>query len=92
LEYRGHQTVTVKAGQVAVVTMAPPEGLLSVNAQPWANVSIDRKDIGETPLANVKVTLGEHELVFRHPTLGERRQTVLVKAGAATRVSVRFDQ
>jgi hypothetical protein len=92
LEYRGHQTVTVKAGQVVVVTTTLPEGLLSINAQPWANVSIDRKDVGETPLANVKVTLGEHELVFRHPTLGERRQTVVVKAGAPTRVSVKFDQ
>jgi len=84
--------VTVKAGQVATVTMTPPEGLLSINAQPWANVSIDKKDVGETPLANVKVALGEHELVFRHPTLGERRQTVVVKAGAPTRVSVKFDQ
>jgi len=92
LDYRGHETVTVKAGQVARVTTTPPEGLISINAQPWANVSIDKKDVGETPLANVKVALGEHELVFRHPTLGERRQTVVVKAGAPTRVSVKFDQ
>jgi hypothetical protein len=92
LEFRGHQTVTVKAGEVASIVVIAPDGLLSINAQPWANVSIDRKDVGETPLANLKVTLGEHELVFRHPTLGERRQTVVVKAGAATRVSVKFDQ
>jgi hypothetical protein len=34
------------------------------------------------------VRLGSHEIVFRHPELGERRQTVIVTLGSPARVSV----
>jgi hypothetical protein len=50
-------------------------------------VSIDGRDVGETPLANLSVPLGEHQIIFRHPQLGEHRETVVVKAGAPARVS-----
>jgi serine/threonine protein kinase len=90
--YRSQQTVTIKPGETVSLKITPPDGLLSVNAQPWANCSIDRKEIGETPLANVKVALGPHELVCRHPKLGEQRMPVLVRSGEVSRVSVKFDQ
>jgi hypothetical protein len=57
---------------------------------PWATVSIDGNTVGETPLGNVSLPLGEHQIVFRHPQLGERTQKVVVKANAPTRVSVAF--
>ena len=52
---------------------------------------IDGKVVGDTPLANVPLALGEHEVVFRHPQLGERRQTAMVQAGVQTRVSASFN-
>jgi serine/threonine-protein kinase len=60
---------------------------VSINAQPWAQVWIDGNLIGETPLANLTVSAGEHEIIFRHPQLGERRETTIVKSGVQTRIS-----
>jgi len=39
-------------------------------------------------LANLRLPIGEHEVVFRNPQFGERRQTFLVTASEPTRVSV----
>jgi PEGA domain len=57
---------------------------------PWAQVSINGSPIGETPLANVPLAVGEHEVTFRHPQLGEQTQKVIVKSNAVTRVSATF--
>jgi len=66
----------------------PPAGLVSLNASPWAELWIDGRRIGETPLANLSVPPGEHEVVFRHPQLGEKRQGLRVNPGARLRLSV----
>ena len=55
-----------------------PNGTLNINAQPWAAVWLDGNSIGETPLGNLSVVPGEHEIVFRHPELGERRERTMV--------------
>jgi hypothetical protein len=91
LGYRSQYAVTFKAGEITSLTIAIPNGRLSVNAQPWAEVSVDGRVLGETPLANLSIPIGEHELVFRHPQFGERRQTVVVRADIPTRVSTAFD-
>jgi hypothetical protein len=54
---------------------------------PWAEVWIGGKLVGETPLGNLSVPLGDHEIVFRHPQLGEQRQTATVRLDGVTRVS-----
>jgi hypothetical protein len=88
--YQSHQVVEFKAGQIVPMKIAPPDGRLSINAVPWATVSIDGKTIGETPLGNVVLPVGEHQLTFKHPQLGERTQKVIVKANASARVSTVF--
>jgi hypothetical protein len=90
LGYRVRQTVTIRAGVLTPLTITPPMGRLSINADPWAQVLIDDKPIGDTPVANVSVSLGEHQVTFRHPQLGERRETVVVRADVPTRVSTSF--
>jgi hypothetical protein len=85
--YRSRQTVEIKAGQIVPLTIRPPDGRLSVNALPWAQVWIDGNPVGETPLANLTVPLGQHEITFRHPQLGEKRETAVVQSGLVTRVS-----
>ena len=87
LGYRAQQTVTVRAGQMAGVTVALPNGRLSINAVPWAEVWIDGNAAGQTPIANFALTIGQHEILFRHPQFGEQRQTVVVKVDGLTRVS-----
>jgi hypothetical protein len=62
--------------------------LLFVNARPWADVWIDGQPAGTTPLANLRVTLGAHEIVWKHPHLGERRQQVTVTRESPTRIGM----
>src|SRR5262249_15348371 len=85
--FTSRQTVTIKAGEIVPLKVQPPDGRVSINAQPWAQVWIDGTLVGETPLANLSVSAGEHEIVFRHPQLGERRETTIVKSGVQTRIS-----
>ena len=61
---------------------------VALNATPWAEVWVDGERIGETPLGNVPVPIGAHEIVFRHPDLGERRAYATVAVGGPTRVGV----
>jgi PEGA domain len=88
--YQLHQVVEFKAGQILPMKISPPGGRVSINAVPWALVSIDGNSVGETPLGNVALPVGDHQITFRHPQLGERTQKVVVKANAATRVSAVF--
>ena len=88
--YRVRQVVNVRPGSVTTVAVTVPNGTLNVNAMPWAAVWIDGASYGETPLGNLSVVPGEHEIVFRHPQLGERREKTIVKADTTTRVAVVF--
>jgi PEGA domain len=88
LGYRVTRTVQVVAGQTLSITLKPPQGTLSINALPWAEVWVDGKLAGETPIGNLSLTIGNHELLFRHPELGEQRKTVTVGALAPGRVGV----
>jgi hypothetical protein len=92
LGFRALQAVTFRAGQITTLTVPVPRGRLNVNAQPWAQVWVDDRMIGETPLANVDIPIGEHEVIFRHPELGERRQSVTVRADGPARVTATFDR
>jgi hypothetical protein len=67
-------------------------GRISLNAQPWAQVLIDDKPVGETPLANVPVNVGDHQVVFRNPEFGEHRETVTVRADVPARISTTFQR
>jgi len=78
----------VLPGRTVRVAIALPEGNLSINATPWADVTVDGRGLGETPIANVTLRAGSHELVFKHPQHGELKQTVVVKAGETGRVTV----
>lgn len=79
--------VEVQAGQTATLSI-DASAAISVNARPWADVIVDGAQIGQTPIANHSVSLGVHDIVFRHPSLGERRQQVVVTARGPNRVSV----
>ena len=90
LGYRSRRTVTIQTGVITPMTIPVPAGRININAQPWAQVLIDDTAIGDTPLANISVPLGQHQVTFRHPQLGERRETVLVRADTVARVSTSF--
>lgn len=90
LEFKARMTTTVKPGQLTPLTVTVPNGQLSVNAVPWAEVVIDGKDLGQTPLANLSIAIGQHDIVFHHPQLGDLHQTAVVKVNTPTRISVTY--
>ena len=75
-------------GQIATVKLAWPNGSLAINAVPWAEAFVDGKPVGETPIGNIEVPIGPHEIVFRHPQLGERSVEVTVTTHETARVGV----
>ena len=74
------------------MTVSPPNGSININAVPWAEVWINGKSVGETPIGNLTLPLGEHEIVFRHPQLGEQRRRATVRLDSVTRVSVNLQR
>ena len=91
LGFKYRQTVSVKNGQMTSVKIAVPNGRISINAAPWAEVLIDGAPAGETPLANLSLPIGSHEIVFRHPQLGEKKQTVVVKVEGLLKITQAMD-
>jgi hypothetical protein len=92
LDYAQTATVTINPGRRTTFVIDPPRVNLNVNARPWADVSIDNVEAGQTPIANLPIALGSHQVVFRHPQFGERRQTVVVTAKGPNRVSMDMTQ
>ena len=88
LGYRTRRSVQVAPGQTTLIALDVPNGTLHINALPWAQVAVDGRAIGETPIANLSLPIGSHEVVFRHPELGEQRQIVVIKPGPPVRVGV----
>jgi hypothetical protein len=86
--YKVIRTLQVAAGKVSSIKLEMPQGTLSLNAQPWAEVWLDGERVGETPIGNLSVAIGSHSVLFRHPEFGERHQTALVTAKGTVRVSV----
>jgi hypothetical protein len=88
LGFREHRTLDVKSGQGVTVQLEAPKATVSLNALPWAEVLIDGESVGETPIGNLSLTVGPHNVLFRHPDLGERRQAVVVTLKSPLRISV----
>jgi hypothetical protein len=88
LRYEETLAVSITPGAVSSVRPKLPTGTLQLNAQPWAHVFVDGEAIGDTPLGNVKVAIGRHEVTFRHPQLGERSRQVVVSTVTPTHLSV----
>ena len=65
-----------------------PKGTIALNAVPWAEVWIDGERVGETPIGNLPVAIGSHEIILRHPELGEQRHVTTVTLNGPARLSV----
>jgi hypothetical protein len=88
LGYRATRSIQVPPGKVAAISLEMPQGTINLNASPWAEVFIDGKRVGETPIGNLSLPIGPHEVLFRNPQLGEKRQAVSVTLNAPVRLSV----
>jgi len=87
LGYQDARRIEVTAGKTTAIRVDPPKASVSVNARPWAEILLDGTSVGQTPIANLLVTVGSHEMVFRHPQLAERKQTIVVTAKGPNRIA-----
>jgi hypothetical protein len=88
LGYRATRVVQIGPGKVVPISLDLPQGVVNLNAAPWAEVWIDGRRVGETPIGNLAVSIGPHEVVFKHPQLGEKRHAISVTLGGPVRLSV----
>ena len=88
--FRDVRTVEITGGKVTNLAVTLPNGTLSINARPWAEVFVDGQRVGETPVSQMSLPIGIHEIVFRHPEHGERKVSVVVKIGATGRAFTDF--
>ncbi|MCL4753097.1 MAG: PEGA domain-containing protein [Myxococcales bacterium] len=63
---------------------------LNLNSIPIANVVLDGRPIGSTPLVGVAVSPGTHSVTFVHPEHGRRGASIEVGSGERKAVVVRF--
>jgi hypothetical protein len=92
LGYTATRVVQVQPGKVANISVDLPNGVVNLNAAPWAEVWIDGRRVGETPIGNLSVSIGPHEVIFRHPQFGEKRHAISVTLGEPVRLSVDMRQ
>ncbi len=61
-------------------------GALVVNTDPWSRVTVDGRDVGVTPLPDVPLAAGRHQLVCTNPDSGlVHRETVVIPPGGRVR-------
>ncbi|HEY1308147.1 MAG TPA: PEGA domain-containing protein [Vicinamibacterales bacterium] len=88
LGFKMTRVINVSPGQVSTLKLDIPKVAVALNALPWAEAWVDGERIGETPIGSVSLTIGPHEVVFRHPELGEKRVVTTVTLGAPSKVTV----
>ena len=88
LGFRASRVVVIPPGKVAPISLELPMGVVNLNAAPWAEVWIDGRRVGDTPIGNLSVAIGPHEVVFKHPQFGEKHHAISVTLGTPVRLSV----
>lgn len=71
------------APRAEIVAAPPPRASLFINAVPWADVWVGGVHVGQTPIGDLTLPIGVHDVEFRHPQLGDRRLRVTLGASGA---------
>jgi len=65
-------------------------GQINVNVKPWANVIIDGKPIGNTPLLDHDLPVGKHQFIFEHPDYPRVTRNIEIKQGPNPSIVIDF--
>jgi len=71
-------------------TAGEPEGSLTVNAAPWANVFIKGKPYGTTPKTIEGLKPGKYQVRFENPNFDAWETKVTIAAGQVAKISHKF--
>jgi hypothetical protein len=69
---------------------AAREATLRVRATPWAELMLDGRGIGATPLPPVGLSVGPHVLLAKHPPDPDKRLPFVVRPGESRLINVDF--
>lgn len=91
-EARVPREPTTPASETAPNAAPEARGVLNVAARPWANVFVDGRPAGTTPVLGLSVSAGTHRVRLENDSLGASRTvTVDVPANGRRNVSVTLD-
>ncbi len=88
--YREATTIQIAAGQQTVLRPDLPQSTIDITATPGAKIFIDGQEVGDTPLSQLALPIGSHDILFRHPDFGDRHVTTFIKVGTPSRASIDF--
>ncbi|MBW2702910.1 MAG: serine/threonine protein kinase [Deltaproteobacteria bacterium] len=81
--------VRVRSGRTTSKRITFGKGKLRVVAMPWANLWVDGKKKGQTPIPAIDLLEGAHKVRLHNPQLGQEKfEVVKIKAGKETLVRV----
>jgi len=83
--------VDVKPGAVTAVSIAAPKTTLSVTATMPAEVFVDGTSVGQTPLADLPVDLGTHDVAVK-PQSGDQRHFTITATVKPVTLAVDFSK
>ncbi len=83
----GDADTSVDTGRLAP-TAVTATGLLQLRILPWAEVSVDGRAVGTTPLRPVSLEAGEHRVVLSHPSYKPLQKSVRIRADETTTLEV----
>ncbi|MCP4676510.1 MAG: PEGA domain-containing protein [Deltaproteobacteria bacterium] len=75
------------------VTQVAEPAVISINSNPWSNITLDGKPWGTTPILNRKISPGKHRIVMTNPVRNlTRNLTFSVKPGENKRIREILDK
>ncbi len=71
-----------------LVAAAERPGRLKLRIEPWAEIEIDGRSYGSTPMAPIALAPGKYTVVMRHPSYKPLQRKVVVRAGEITAIEI----
>ncbi|HMQ10937.1 MAG TPA: serine/threonine-protein kinase [Oligoflexia bacterium] len=76
---------------IALKRVAVAKGIINLSAIPWANVKLNGKKIGTTPILNYSLNVGTYTFVFEHQDFKPITKKVKVTQGQNAPIIVNFE-
>lgn len=80
-KYRVIEPLEVRPGEVTAHTVSLPMGSVHVTAPEGTEIRLEGEVVGRTPLDDLSIAIGTHDITATHPEAGQRRLMVDVRHG-----------
>lgn len=86
------ETVLIVRGETRQLSHELRMGTLWLNSMPWANIIINGKSVGTTPLQVNNMLVGQHTIVFSRKGFATQQKEVILEYKKIKKVSVRLNK